>query len=67
MHGRAERRFVPQLIAQPTIEAFYEGILLRLAGHNVDMHPGYGRLVWRSQRAQKCIQIASNLAPSVVL
>jgi hypothetical protein len=51
LHGRDEQRFVQQLIAQLTVEAFD---LLRLAGHNIGM-PGYGRLVRRSQRAQKCI------------
>jgi hypothetical protein len=35
LRERAEQRFVQQLIAQAAIEAFDEGILLRLAGRNV--------------------------------
>ena len=35
MGERAEQRFVQQLIAQPAIEAFDEGVLLRLARRNV--------------------------------
>jgi hypothetical protein len=35
MRERAEQRFVQQLITQAAIEAFDEGILLRLAGRNV--------------------------------
>jgi hypothetical protein len=35
MRDRAEQGFVQRLIAQPTIEAFDKGILLRLARRNV--------------------------------
>jgi hypothetical protein len=37
---RCEQGLVEQLVAQPSDEGFREGILLRLAGSDVDLSPG---------------------------